>query len=291
MSLFRKSIDLLLILRPHHWVKNLLVFFPLILVSNDQIQNHFASGLVAFAIFSIAASIIYIINDLIDYKDDRHNPSKIHRPIAADKVTKQQARIVTSMLFILLAYALWSSGERIITLIVLYIIGNIIYSTVAKKIVFLDLVLISTFFCLRLLTGAKNMEVELGYLHYSLTLFCFLGFAALKRYVEISKNPHGVLGRSYSGKHLVPVTILGLFCALVSIILLVFVLRDPLIRVLYSHSQVLMALVPLFIGEIVFLVKKAKNKKLSDDLTMLWRKDLGSQIFFITAAVIIILAR
>jgi 4-hydroxybenzoate polyprenyltransferase len=287
----RKKITILRLLRSQQWIKNTVVFSPLIIAQNVQINDAFRKGIVGFVIFSCAASLVYILNDVLDFKYDHVNSSKSDRPIAASKVSHFQIATVSSSLALLLVYLLWIS-ENIITIpIAIYILGNVFYSTLAKKVLIFDLLLIAIFFLLRLNVGSQIMQIDLSYLHYLIGLFCFLGLASLKRYVEISNHPDGVPGRNYNSSHLKVVSLMGLLCAFTSTVLLVFYLRGNEILNVYRFPLRLLAIVPIFIGEVLLLVHKARRHKLSEDLTMLWRNDTISQIFFIAVLLIFTFSR
>ncbi|MDO8349142.1 MAG: UbiA family prenyltransferase, partial [Planctomycetota bacterium] len=88
-------------LRPHQWVKNLLVLTPLLFTTKDKVGleiDHFRDGaswisaLLAFAAFCLAASSIYLLNDLVDREEDAHHPKKRHRPIASGRLSVGTAK-------------------------------------------------------------------------------------------------------------------------------------------------------------------------------------------------------
>lgn len=291
LSLLRKPLVLVRILRPQQWVKNLVVFSALIGVTNDQLLNEFVRGVMAFCIFCCAASFVYIFNDVLDFKHDQLNPNKSHRPIATGEVSSVEIAVVSGLLLGLLVYLLWLAGNIVTIPILVYICGNLIYSTVAKKAVYFDLLLIAIFFHLRVYTGAEIMQMSLSYTHYLFGFVCFLGLAALKRYIEISQYPRGVPGRAYQQSHLKVVSMIGLICTGAATVLLVRYLRGAEIMNVYRHPTFLMLLVPIFIVEAGLLTYKARGKKLSEDLTMLWRNDLASQVFFIAVLFILALSR
>ena len=93
---------ILKIIRPHQWVKNILVFTPMLMSHNFDLNNFIISAK-AFIIFSLTASIIYVINDIVDEKSDQNHPYKKHRPLAAGLITINQCKLLIFILLILCA--------------------------------------------------------------------------------------------------------------------------------------------------------------------------------------------
>ena len=121
-------------MRVHQWVKNSLLFVPLILSHNLFNQPMLISTAVAFLAYSLCASAIYIINDIVDVEADRLHPTKCHRPIASGKLTISFAWAVSALLFGTAMIIAWFVSWDFIQILLAYLIITSFYSFVLKKI-------------------------------------------------------------------------------------------------------------------------------------------------------------
>ena len=94
-----KFINILKIIRPYQWVKNILVFIPM-LMAHQLTINNFILSIKAFIIFSLIASSIYVINDIVDVESDKKHPYKKYRPLAAGLINIDQCKILIFFLFV-----------------------------------------------------------------------------------------------------------------------------------------------------------------------------------------------
>tara|TARA_Y100001933_G_scaffold257775_1_gene304714 strand:- start:532 stop:1434 length:903 start_codon:yes stop_codon:yes gene_type:complete len=139
-------------IRPRHWTKNLLVFLAPLLTFSFNYEV-WSKSFISFLIFNLAASSIYLINDVIDYKSDRAHPKKKFRSIASGKLSRSNAIIIS---FFLLLSALISSFKLntfLFAIIVLYLLIQIIYCLKLKKEPLLDIFCIAAGFLLRSISG------------------------------------------------------------------------------------------------------------------------------------------
>lgn len=189
--------NILKLIRINQWSKNILIFFPLLFGLGDL--NQMLDLLFGFFLFSIIASSVYIFNDLIDKDEDKKHPLKSKRPIASGKISISTAYIVlglflsislvTSYLFLPVA------GFHVI---LIYLGLNLIYSLALKKILILDLVLLSNFYLLRIVFGSTFFETEISGWLLIFTNFFFLALVSLKRLSEIRVLSNNVSGiKSY----------------------------------------------------------------------------------------------
>lgn len=142
------------ILRPKQWVKNLLVFCPLFFSGNFFNWPLFVDAAWAFLVFSLAASGIYCFNDACDAESDRRHPVKCNRPVASGAVSVPAAYVMAALLCVVSVAAsvlLLSSGYA--ALIAGYVFLNLLYSLWFKKIALLDVVVLASFYVMRLFAG------------------------------------------------------------------------------------------------------------------------------------------
>ena len=163
-------IRILKLVRFDQWSKNTLIFLP-ILTSGEFKKLLQIDSLIGFFIFSITASCIYIFNDLIDYKEDREHPTKKNRIIASHKISKNLAKIIATILFIISIFM--SLKFKVIDLILLYFSINFLYNFIFKKIKYIDVICLSLFYVTRILYGGTFLNIDISYF---LIIFSFLFF-------------------------------------------------------------------------------------------------------------------
>jgi len=170
--------DILISIRPAHWVKNLVVFAALIFAQVYMIPGKVYLAIVAFIAFNLGTSAVYLINDIFDRENDKMHPVKSNRPIAAGRISAPSATII-AMIFLLASIltAFYINNITMIALIV-YIALNLAYSAVLKHLVIIDVMTIATGFVLRAAAGgfAIGVPVSAWLLVCTILLALFLGF-------------------------------------------------------------------------------------------------------------------
>ncbi len=174
------------LIRISHWIKNFFVFAPLIFSQHLLDLNYFIDVLLAFFTFSLASSLIYVFNDIIDADSDRMHPSKKSRPIASGEIKVSSAWTVVVIIFIAIIPLLFLFPISFLLTILFYIILNIFYTTVLKHIVIIDLLCIAAGFMLRVLGGAFVIDVYVSKWLILTTLFISLFLAIMKRRSELA---------------------------------------------------------------------------------------------------------
>ena len=167
------------LLRTKHYIKNFLIFLPLLLVQNIK-NMEIISLLAAFFGFCFISSAVYIINDIIDYKKDKNNPLKTKRPIASGLFKKKDAFII--FLFLILAglFIAYYINLYILYLFIFYIFLNLLYSFYFKNILIIDSLAIAIFFLIRLFTGCFVLGVYPLFYDFS-CIFYFAVFCIIKK--------------------------------------------------------------------------------------------------------------
>lgn len=179
------------LLRVKDWSKNILIFLPLIFSGNLNSQFFYFDLFSIFILFCLSSSFIYIINDLIDIKDDKKHPIKIlKKPLASGHVSLITSYFTLLVLFIFISILILNY-QSIFLHITIYIFLNFIYSIFLKKIPILDVLLISFGYIIRLDSGSEIILVDTSIFLASSIYFlaCFIIF--IKRYTEY-KNNHNI---------------------------------------------------------------------------------------------------
>lgn len=180
--------DYIRLARPKHYIKNLLIFLPLIFSGQLFQLNLFLKILVAFISFSLIASSIYIINDICDREKDRQHKTKRNRPIASGRISIKNAYIFMIVIISIAIILMLNLNINSTFLICLYFILNLGYSIKLKNIPLLDLAILVSGFLIRILLGGVTINVEISNWMF-LTVLSFSFYLALgKRKGEIIKN-------------------------------------------------------------------------------------------------------
>ena len=182
---------LLRALRVHQWVKNLLVFVPVMLDHKLFQPPVMVKALIAFAAFCCAASGAYVLNDLLDRDADRRHRIKRNRPFAADTLSRSFGVVLVPLLFAAaLLWSLWLS-PKFLALLALYVVLTTAYSIYLKRIAVLDVLLLAGLYTLRVLAGVAASHVRFSTWLLAFSMFLFLSLAFLKRYAELSELQGG----------------------------------------------------------------------------------------------------
>lgn len=174
----------LILLRPHQWLKNLLVMIPMVGAGYFQIQK-MADLVLAFIAFSFVASGLYVVNDILDASNDRLHSKKKSRPIAAGEIGIRDAAIGSIGIFV--AGVVLSSllGTAFLGILLVYAALSLSYSLALKRVVLVDVFALSFLYLVRIFAGALVVGVSLSLWLITFGFFVFLSLALAKRYTEI----------------------------------------------------------------------------------------------------------
>jgi 4-hydroxybenzoate polyprenyltransferase len=180
-------------LRPHEWVKNLLVFAGLLFSGKLDEGAQVVDATLAFAAFCAISSAGYLFNDLRDRDLDRRHPDKRHRPIASGALAEGTAG-VAAVVLVALALALGFAVEPAVAgLVGLYAVTTVAYSVALKRVVILDVMTIASLFVLRVVAGAVAVEARASeyLLICTAMLALFLGFTKRRQEAILEESPAG----------------------------------------------------------------------------------------------------
>lgn len=208
-------------LRPKHWVKNLLVFAPLIFAKQLLNPEALVIAVQTFFLFSLQASAIYLINDFIDYDLDKLHPIKKLRPIASGKLNRQFALIFAFFLS-LISFALSILITKTLFFVLfVYFLINLAYSSILKRIFLVDVMLVSSGYLLRVTAGAVVIGVPPSFWLLLCTFFLSLFLVLGKRRAELlaisnNSNMYSLGTPNYSSQVLDQLLILVTVCLVIS---------------------------------------------------------------------------
>lgn len=179
---------LIKLVRPKQWVKNSFVFAPLIFAGEFLHPDSVYSTLLAAFLFCIAASAVYIVNDLKDIEKDRIHPEKSKkRPLASGQVSPQSAIILLILLYIVLI-SFWTVVPNVIYVIFIYLALNWAYTFKLKHEPVIEIFIVAFGFVLRVYAGAMALTVPVSHWMFITTLSISLYLASIKRRQELSQS-------------------------------------------------------------------------------------------------------
>jgi 4-hydroxybenzoate polyprenyltransferase len=230
--------------RVHQWVKNLLVLLPLFTAHRFTHWPTLRAGLVAFFAFSFVASVIYVINDLLDVQEDRAHSHKKLRPFAAGDLSLRSGLLVVGLLTVLAVATGAMIPPAARAILPLYAGMTVAYSVRIKRLLFADVILLSGFYLIRVLFGGLATGITVSVWLLAFSLFFFLSLALVKRLSELRlQQADQVLpGRAYSQEDLSVIGSLAASCACTSALVLALYINSPDVMALYTRPHLLWAI-------------------------------------------------
>ena len=284
------------VFRIHHWIKNLLLFIPLITAHEFYNIDLIFLLCLAFLSFSFCASSIYIINDILDINNDKEHPNKKERPFASGKITIKKGIILASLsLTVSFVFSLFINKLFIIFLVGYFLLSNV-YSFFLKRIKYLDCVILVSFYILRIFSGGVAVNIMPSFWLIVFSIFIFLSLALAKRYIELnlyyteSRNLK-TSGRNYSNKDLSKLYFLGIFSGYISLIVLAVYLGSETVARLYQAPIFIWLAIPLLFFWITLFWKKSKSKEIEDDPVLFSIKNKWSIFIIILFFLCFVLAK
>ncbi len=257
-------------LRPHQWLKNVLVFVPLVLAHRMRDVATIERALLAFAEFSLCASAAYLLNDLLDLEADRVHRTKRNRPIASGRVPIPAALGLT-LILLLISFGLAGLTAHVaaIALLALYLVVTTAYSLSLKKIAILDVVTLSGLYTLRIFFGAVSVHVPVSPWLLAFSVFFFMSLAMAKRFSELVRSPQEetreVAGRGYRPGDRLIISNLGAASGYVSVLVMALYVNSQEVTALYHRPQLLWAICPTLLYWISRLWLIAYRGELGED--------------------------
>lgn len=193
--------NILTLIRIKDWSKNVIIFLPLIFSENLKNDSYYLDLFLVFILFSLTSSFIYIINDIVDIKNDKKHLLKLKKkPLASGKISIKISLFILLLIAVLLISFL-QNYKLLYPHVIFYLLINISYSLFFKRLPIIDVLLISVGYLIRLDVGSVVINVQTS-LFLAGTIFflaCFIIF--IKRYIEI-KNNNSKSTTFYSEKNL-----------------------------------------------------------------------------------------
>lgn len=254
--------------RPHQWAKNALLIIPLV-ASHTFTAEALAAVILTFLAFSLAASSVYVFNDLVDLKADRSHPSKWQRPFASGAVPMSHGFALGPILLAAAAgMALllpWRAGVVLCT----YVATNLAYSLFLKRRILIDVVILAGLYTLRVIAGAAAIGVSVSEWLLVFSMFIFLALALVKRHAEMVFRVAGGLpdpdNRDYRATDLPVLIALAAASGCAAVVVLALYIASPEQAVLYRNPRYLYLACPLLLYWVARVLMLSNRGELPDD--------------------------
>lgn len=282
-------------LRAHQWVKNLLVFVPLLLAHRMFEWELLLRCAVGFGAWSLCASGGYLFNDLLDAEADRRHPYKRQRPLAAGSLSRGAAAWGAAVLLAAgLAPAFAWLPASFGLMLLLYLALTVAYTLLLKRLVVVDVLVLAGLYTLRVLAGGHAASVEVSPWLLAFSMFLFLSLAFVKRYTELRALAHDSTGparRGYTAADTELLKSFGTASGYLSVLVLaLYINQSREVTQLYRRPEALWLIGPCLLYWVTRVWLLAHRGRLHDDPVVFTVKDPASYAVGALVALLIIVA-
>lgn len=255
-------------LRPHQWLKNALVFVPLIAGHRLEPQTLLAA-LLAFAAFSMVASAVYVLNDLLDLAPDRAHPRKRSRPFASGALPLSHGGWMAAALLGLGCAIAALVGPAFLAAMAAYFVLTTAYSLHLKRLMVLDICILGLLYTLRVVAGGLATGVPLSVWLLAFCLFLFFSLAAVKRQAELvdsaARRQISPSGRGYHVDDLPIISMMAIGAGYVAVLVMALYVNSPDVLRLYPNPPFLWGICCVLLFWISRTVMLAHRGQMHDD--------------------------
>jgi 4-hydroxybenzoate polyprenyltransferase len=280
------------VLRLHQWLKNLLLFLPLLAAHEIGNLDAWQSLVLAFFAFSLCASTVYIANDLLDLESDRRHPRKRMRPFASGVLPVWIGVALAPVLLAASFVLAFQVGSVFVGWLLAYFLMTCLYSFSLKKLVLVDCLTLAMLYTFRILAGAATVGHVLSFWLLAFSVFLFLSLAFVKRYAELemqrlngSEKAHG---RGYHTDDASLIQNMGITSGQASVLVLALYLNSDAVTKLYQNPEIIWCAVPVLLFWIQWMWMQAHRGNMHDDPVVFAVKDRVSLAATLLVGVILV---
>lgn len=277
------------VLRVHQYLKNLLLFLPLLAAHQVMQVQSLELLLLAFVSFSLCASAVYITNDLMDLDSDRQHPRKQKRPFASGVVPISYGVILAPIILIISFLLANAVGSLFLGWLLAYFLITVAYSLRLKHYLLIDCITLATLYTLRIIAGAAAIGIQLSFWLLAFSIFIFLSLAFIKRYAELEVQIHQGKEKAHGRAYLVSdaplIQTLGISAGYASVLLLALYLNSETVISLYATPEIIWLAVPLMLFWVSWVWIKAHRGEMHDDPIVFAIKDKTSLAIVLLLAI------
>ena len=271
-------------LRPHQWLKNMLVFLPM-LTAHQLDGPTLLQSCLAFACFSLVASSVYVLNDLLDLAADRAHPRKKDRPFASGRIPIAHGTWMAAGLLILGALLAIGIGGDFLLVMLGYYLLTTAYSLDLKRRIVIDICVLAGLYTTRIIAGGVATGISLSVWLLAFSVFFFLSLAAVKRQAElVDSAARGELeasGRGYRVDDLPIIAMVAIGAGYLSVLVMTLYANAPAVMDLYTHPEVLWGVCAVLLYWIIRTVLITHRGQMHDDPVVYAARDPVSQACFV----------
>ena len=279
-------------LRPHQWVKNILVFVPLVTSHRFLDKGAVVSSVLIFVAFCLCASSAYLLNDIVDLENDRAHHRKKRRPIAAGTLPVSLAIAFVPVLLALSVVVASTTTTSAMVCALIYYVLTVAYSLVLKRLVLVDVFTLACLYALRCCAGNAAAGIRYSPWLLGFMVFLFLSLAFAKRHSELRNlrvfGGGDVKGRGYQSDDLELVAICGVASGFVSALVMGLYVTSDAVSELYDHPLGLCVLSPLVLFWICRVWFISHRGQLHYDPIVFALRDRMSYLFGLVVLVILV---
>jgi 4-hydroxybenzoate polyprenyltransferase/phosphoserine phosphatase len=269
-------------LRPHQWIKNLIVFVPLLTSHRITQLALDLKAATAFVAFSLCASAVYLLNDLLDLDADRHHAAKRLRPLASGDLPLSAGLTAVPLLLLAGAAAACTLTSGLAAALACYLALSFAYSWRLKQLPLLDVFCLAAFYTIRLIAGQEATGVVLSFWLLVFSMFVFLSLALLKRFQELDaarqQSKGDIKGRGYAANDRELVAALGTVSGFLAVLVLALYVNSPEVRELYRQQNLLLLICPLLLYWISHVWLMAHRGQMHEDPIVFALRDRASYV-------------
>ncbi len=280
-------------MRVHQYAKNALIFLP-ILAAHLFTVEAFTQAFLAFVAFSLCASSIYILNDLVDLQDDRGHRSKCKRPLPSGAIPLMHGVIAIPILFLSALAVGAAVSLPFLGVLLGYFALTTAYSFVLKRMMVVDVITLAGLYSVRVIGGAVATSIMVSEWLIAFCMMIFMSLALIKRYVELAARRDANLpdptSRDYKNSDLDIVAALAAAAGFNAVTVFALYISSDTVNELYSRPQILWLVGPLLMFWIARALMLAGRRLMDDDPVVFALKDRVSLMTVATAVVLIVVA-
>lgn len=282
-------------LRAHQWLKNLLIFLPL--AGSFQLNNPALLGasLLAFVAFSLCASSVYLLNDLMDLENDRVHPRKRLRPFASGALSSVKGLVASALLLAGAAALAWQIGTAFAASLACYLVLTLAYTFALKSRVLVDCIVLGLLYTLRVVAGLAAAGLAYSFWLLAFSLFLFTSLAFVKRFAELQVmlqlGRQDARGRGYLASDLPLVMAMGVASGFSSVLVLALYINDPLVQQRYQQPELMWLGVPVLLYWVCRMWMQAQRGHMHDDPVVFAARDRYSWACVLLFGALLMLAR
>jgi 4-hydroxybenzoate polyprenyltransferase len=277
--------------RPYQWMKNLLIFIPLVVGHKLRDVPRVEAALGAFAAFSLCASAVYFLNDVLDLEADRRHESKKNRPFASGDLPLWAGLLAAPLLAAASLGLAWLVNGPFALFIAAYFAANLVYSAFLKRLPLMDVIFLAGLYTLRIGAGGAAADITISPWLLGFSMFFFLSLALVKRFAELRALETGRrAARGYVAMDLAQLNTFGTASGYIAVLVFALYINSPDVRILYSRPLLLWAICPLLVYWISRVWLLANRGEFHEDPVLFALKDKTSYMIGILVAIAMLAA-